>query len=384
MSYWRGEAIVRLLAAAVVTLAIGIGCAEKGDAPDVAAGREPGDRVLQAVALAQQSGQYAMAGAMIDSLAARFPMSARVAFLRGAQYDLTGFEDKAIAEYEKARDIDDTFAGAWHNLGSAFARQRQYGQALTAFQKAAALEPTAGAYQGVGNTWFELGEADSAVAALRKAIELDPSSVPVRLSLASIYRSKGETESEREVLAPCAAVSFDTECARDYSQVLLREGKAPAALDSLSKLVVERPWDKQVYFAYARSLDATGRRREAQSARERFAEIEAVDKEIFRMRERIALNPESLRDRFELADLYRKVGRPLDAVNTLEAALVLAPGNLHIRNNIGLLLLDSEQPEAAAIVFRQIMAIDSSFTPAYQNLERARKAAMATDGSRVR
>ena len=69
----------------------------------------------------------------------------------------------------------------------------------------------------------------------------------------------------------------------------------------------------------------------------------------------------------------------MDAVNALEAALVLAPGNVHIRNNIGLLLLNSEQPKAAAIVFRQIMAIDSTFQPAYENLERARQAAESRD-----
>jgi thioredoxin-like negative regulator of GroEL len=55
----------------------------------------------------------------------------------------------------------------------------------------------------------------------------------------------------------------------------------------------------------------------------------------------------------------------------LSAALALAPNNLNIRNNIALLLMNSDQPEPAAEQFRLILRMDSTFTGAKENLRRA-------------
>ncbi|NNE35960.1 MAG: tetratricopeptide repeat protein, partial [Rhodothermales bacterium] len=237
---------------------------------------------------------------------------------------------------------------------------------------------TAGAWQGVGNALFELGEVDSAEVALRRAIELDVNSVPARLALASILDKKGAASQAEDVLVSCAPVSYDTECAKEYAILLMKRGASASARDTLMSLVQSRSWDKEVYFTLAQALAAEGDPDGAELMRTRFGEIESVDGEIFRLQERIRLNPSSLRERFELADRYRAVGRTLDAARTLNAATVLAPGNMNIRNNIGVLLLESEQPAAAAEQFKAILRIDPAFDAARTNLERAESRMRAT------
>ncbi len=328
-------------------------------------------KIMTAIATAQSAGEYAGAAVLLDSLSARLPRDAAVEFLRGVQFEETGFRSEAIEAYKRSRDIDPEFPGAWHNLGRVYALTHSYRDALSAFQQAVRLQPVPGALQGVGNAWFELGETDSAEVALQRALEMDSQHVASRLALANVLEKKGDADAIEHILAPCGATSYDSECAKEFAMQLIRAGKTGAAVDSLELILPERPWDKEVFFALAQALAAEGRNAEAEEARTRFSEIEATDADIFRLQERISLSPESLRERLELADRYRNLGRTMDAARTLSAALVLAPNNLNIRNNIGLLLLNSNQAEAAAQQFQFIIRMDSTSIAAKSNLAKA-------------
>lgn len=368
---WGGS---RAAVSLVVLLGIvlGIGCSNRS-APAVPEGQEINPELISMlgmVAKAQSEGEYPLAAFLLDSISVRYPDHSRVEFFRGVQFDGTGFEADAKSAYERSRELDPSFPGAWHNLGTIYAREHSYRQALNAYQEAVRLEPTAAAWQGVGNAYFELGRVDSAEVALRNALKIDGAIPAIRLALASVLDKQGRTDAALEALAPCASTTIDSACAKEYAVQLMKKGQMTAALDSLRLVQEIRPWDKEVYFSLGQALAANGLDSEAEESRIAFAEIDSLDRQIFRLNERIALNPGSLRDRLELADNYRIAGRPMDAARTLNSALVLAPNNLHIRNNIGVLLLESEQYEDARRQFEFILAADSTFTSAQRNLQR--------------
>ena len=84
---------------------------------------------------------------------------------------------EAEAEFQKAIELDPTYAEAHHNLGLSFAEQGHWEQAIAAYKKALSLPiyttPEV-AYYNLGRAYAETGKQREAEEALRTAIQLDP------------------------------------------------------------------------------------------------------------------------------------------------------------------------------------------------------------------
>ena len=73
----------------------------------------------------------------------------------------------------------DAITQAHYNLGTAYLNEKQYTEAIAAFQKAIALDANfAEAHAHLGHAYFELDRFDEAGAAAREAIRLNPNSQP--------------------------------------------------------------------------------------------------------------------------------------------------------------------------------------------------------------
>ncbi len=83
--------------------------------------------------------------------------------------------DKAIAEYERALDIDSDYAPPYNSLGYAYLRKGEYEQAENAFQNYIRLIPEeANPYDSMADLYTRMGRHEEAIEHYRKSVELNP------------------------------------------------------------------------------------------------------------------------------------------------------------------------------------------------------------------
>jgi tetratricopeptide (TPR) repeat protein len=77
-----------------------------------------------------------------------------------------GQVDDAIAQYQKAVEINPNYVQAHYNLGLALFQKGQLDEAVAEFQKAVEINPNdADAHSNLGNALFQKGELDEAAVA---------------------------------------------------------------------------------------------------------------------------------------------------------------------------------------------------------------------------
>jgi tetratricopeptide (TPR) repeat protein len=86
-----------------------------------------------------------------------------------------GNVDEAIAEYQKALQINPEHAAAHINLGSEFLQKGKADEAIAHFQKALQINPGYGqAHNNLGNAFLQKGNAAEAIGHYQQALELEP------------------------------------------------------------------------------------------------------------------------------------------------------------------------------------------------------------------
>ena len=109
----------------------------------------------------------------------------------GSIYLNTGAYDEAINAFEKAIELDESYAWSYNNLAALYIRQGRYKDAVPVYQKGlkylGEARDKALLWNRLGDAYRKLNEHDRAAAAYRKAMELDPENVSLltraRLSL---------------------------------------------------------------------------------------------------------------------------------------------------------------------------------------------------------
>ncbi len=92
--------------------------------------------------------------------------------------------DEALEHLKKATEIDSEYMEAHNNLGSVYMRMNEPQQALEAFHRAAALDPTASVVKAnMAVAWMSLKNYPNAEKSARGAIEIDPNDMKARYIL---------------------------------------------------------------------------------------------------------------------------------------------------------------------------------------------------------
>jgi tetratricopeptide (TPR) repeat protein len=89
---------------------------------------------------------------------------------RGELYRWQGQYEKAVADYMRALEVDQTFYITYNNLGLAYTGMKDYEAAISCFNKALELKPGfATSYLNRGLVYLRLNENDKAADDFRKA-----------------------------------------------------------------------------------------------------------------------------------------------------------------------------------------------------------------------
>jgi tetratricopeptide (TPR) repeat protein len=138
----------------------------------------------------------------IEHLLKLFPSDKHLLFLGG--YYLRDYEDeyaKSIQYFEKALEIDNTYAPAYSNIGYSQGALKNYEAAENAFKKLIELYPNrADPYDSYGYLLMEIGKFDESIEQFEKAYDTDPSYVSALAGISDSYVFKGDYEKAREYL----------------------------------------------------------------------------------------------------------------------------------------------------------------------------------------
>lgn len=100
---------------------------------------------------------------------------------RGEAYRKSGNFTQAIADYNKALELNPNYVTAYNNRGIAYRRLNNYAQAFADYNKAIELKPDYFfAYYNRAYAYQTLGQYDKALADYNKALELNPNDADAR------------------------------------------------------------------------------------------------------------------------------------------------------------------------------------------------------------
>src|SRR5262249_9716228 len=94
---------------------------------------------------------------------------------------------RAVEMFRRVTELAPDNARAFSNLGAAYHQMDRYEDALAAYRKSIAIEPTSGAYSNAGTTEFFLGRYADASRDFEKAVELTPERYEGWADLADAY-----------------------------------------------------------------------------------------------------------------------------------------------------------------------------------------------------
>ncbi|WP_293052536.1 tetratricopeptide repeat protein [Paludibacter sp.] len=118
---------------------------------------------------------------------------ARLYNSRGMAFDDWNDYDQAIADYNKAIEIDPEFSSAYYNRGNLWYNKGDYDKAIADYSKAIEIKPNhVNAYNNRGNSWNNKGIYDKAIIDHSQVIKLNPSYVSAYYNRANEWREKGE------------------------------------------------------------------------------------------------------------------------------------------------------------------------------------------------
>lgn len=227
--------------------------------------------------------------------------------------------------------------------GHRYAEARRPAEAITAFQKAIALdEGLSAAWLGLGEAFEAQSQAENAVESYLRVVALDPACVPAYKRLGERYRELGNPQAALKMLQRAWTLDpTDRDVSLSVGRTLAELGHATDAADHFSLLAREHPAWAEVHHARGRLAYQLGRLEEAQESFEAAARLAPCD-------------PEAL---FNLASLLQERGNLEAAKANYQALVAIAPQDAHARHNLACCLLALVELGAAEAEFKAALAL---------------------------
>jgi tetratricopeptide (TPR) repeat protein len=116
-------------------------------------------------------------------------------FFKGEAYVMKRQNDEAIAEYNKAIEINPRFVEAYNSRGAVYLKKFQFDLAISDFSKAIEINPKdAEAYHNRGTTYHVKFQHDQAISDYSKVIEINPRSANAYDNRGAAYLFSGQLD----------------------------------------------------------------------------------------------------------------------------------------------------------------------------------------------
>jgi tetratricopeptide (TPR) repeat protein len=123
------------------------------------------------------------------------PKSLIAVYSRGRTYLYKRDLDKALADFDKALQLDPKFVSGYVGRGDVYAEKGDHDKAFAEFNKAIEIDPKhPEAYQARGDAWMEKEEYERAIADFSIVLRLNPQDVRAHITRGEAHSEKGEYE----------------------------------------------------------------------------------------------------------------------------------------------------------------------------------------------
>ena len=160
-----------------------------------------GAGITRAALAARIEQRFATIRKAYENFLRRHPKHARARLAYGSFQNDTGNEEEAVAEWEKARELDPENPAAWNNLANHYGHRGPIDKALAHYEKAIELNPAEPTYvwnlatttylfRRDAMAYYKITEPqaiDRALGLYRKALRLDPKNFILAHDLAQTY-----------------------------------------------------------------------------------------------------------------------------------------------------------------------------------------------------
>lgn len=158
----------------------------------------------------------------------------------GASLLQQGKMAEAIAEFQKAVDLDPKYAAAHLNLAYAYDRHGQVDMAMVQYQKVIDLQPqNLFAHNNLGVLYDKQGRYQEAIEAFERALQIDPSDATALQNLENAKKSRGIVEEREERFAQARKEveprPDDPRAAYELGRLHASYGEKDQALEWISK-----------------------------------------------------------------------------------------------------------------------------------------------------
>ena len=157
--------------------------------------------------------------------------------------------DKAIADYDKAIEIDPKYVEAYNDRGWVWHLKTEYDKAIADYDRAIEIDPeNVDAYSDRGWVWQLKAEYDKAIADYDRAIEIDPTSTDAYSDRGLVWQLKAEYG--RAIADYNRATEIDTENVDAYGNrgwVWHLMGESDKAIADLDEAIRLDPEDCHLY-----------------------------------------------------------------------------------------------------------------------------------------
>jgi F-type H+-transporting ATPase subunit b len=140
-------------------------------------------------------GDFARALADLDKAVQLDPRAALALMERASIYFAKGDLDRAIADYNEAIAARPKSAAAFYGRGEAYRAKNDLDHAIADYDRALQIEKnSAAAYAGRAKAHRGKGDFDEALADFEEAVKLDPKSASLHVDRGAVYQTKGDLD----------------------------------------------------------------------------------------------------------------------------------------------------------------------------------------------
>jgi len=167
----------------------------------------------------EKSGQYGQAMEVYENAQKQGITNGRLLSRMGDLSLRAGKREQAITAYEKAAQLNPIDAGSQVNLATAYLEEGKVADAERCFRWVLTIEENAAAYNGLGLVAIQRRDSAAARGQFERAVELDPDLVEAQLNLGLIYKMSGDIPRAKQCFEAFVAKAPRAQYATLISQV---------------------------------------------------------------------------------------------------------------------------------------------------------------------
>jgi serine/threonine protein kinase/tetratricopeptide (TPR) repeat protein len=241
----------------------------------------------------------------------------------------TGKYDLALQEYQRALQLDPRSADAVIGLADSYDSAGRTADAEAAYRKAIALRPDFWeGYNELGSFLYNHLRYDEAIAQFHRAINLTPDNASVYLNLGAVYADAGEQHylDAEQMLQKSISIEPSYPAYANLGSLYIQEKKYAEAVEAVKKALELNDKNYLVWGNLAIAYEGLKDKEKAGKA---------WDRELLLLEQAVLDTPRDAVVQSNLGLLYAKKKLSEKAISRIQSALVLAPDDANVLEAVG-------------------------------------------------